>query len=90
MKKIFHAGLLTALLLLGSTSCSNFVDGYEVSPNSPVETNPALLTTVIEVSTFAHYTGQFARFSAVMTQQCAGTQDVDRAGGAYPRIGLGV
>lgn len=74
MKKIFHAGLLTALLLLGSTSCSNFVDGYEVSPNSPVETNPALLTTVIEVATFAHYTGQFARFATVMTQQCAGTQ----------------
>ncbi len=74
MKNIFSAGLLTILLLLGSSSCSNFVDGYEISPNSPTETNPALLTTVIEVATFAHYTGQLARMSTVLTQQCAGTQ----------------
>lgn len=74
MKNIFSAGLLTILLLLGSASCSKFVDGYEVSPNSPTETNPALLTTVIEVATFAHYTGQLARFSTIMTQQCEGTQ----------------
>ena len=65
---------MTLLLLLGSSSCSNFVDGYEVSPNSPTETNPALLTTVIEVATFAHFSGQLARISSVMTQQCAGTQ----------------
>ena len=74
MKNIFPAGILTGLLLFGSASCSKFVDGYEVSPNSPVETTPALLTTVIEVSTFSHFTGQFARFAAIMTQQCAGTQ----------------
>ncbi len=65
---------MTILLLLGSASCSKFVDGYEISPNSPTETNPALLTTVIEVATFAHYTGQLARMSTILTQQCAGTQ----------------
>ncbi|TNE49662.1 MAG: hypothetical protein EP344_18040, partial [Bacteroidetes bacterium] len=74
MKKIISAGLMTALLLIWNTSCSKFVDGYEISPNSPTETNPALLTTVIEVSTFSHFTGQFARHATVMTQQCAGTQ----------------
>ena len=74
MKNIFSAGILTLLLLLGSASCSKFVDGYETSPNSPTETNAGLLTTVIEVSTFAHYSGQFARFATIMTQQCAGAQ----------------
>ena len=74
MKNIVSAGLLTLLIVLGSASCSKFVDGYEVSPNSPVETTPALLTTVIQVATFSHFTGQFARHATIMTQQCAGTQ----------------
>ena len=74
MKKILNAGVLTVLLLFASASCSKFVDGYEVSPNSPEVTTPALLTTVIQVATFSHYTGQFARFAAMMTQQCAGAQ----------------
>lgn len=74
MKNIFSAGILTVLLLLGSASCSKFVDGYELSPNSPTDATPPLLTTVIQVATFSHYTGQFARFAAMMTQQCAGTQ----------------
>lgn len=74
MKKILNAGILTTLLLLFSASCSKFVDGYEVSPNSPETATPALLTTVIEVATFSHYSGQFARFASIMTQQCAGTQ----------------
>ena len=74
MKNILSAGLMTVLLLLGSASCSKFVDGYEVSPNSPQETTPALLTTVIQVATFSHFTGQFARHATIMTQQCAGTQ----------------
>ena len=74
MKNIFNAGLLTLLLIFGSTSCSQFVDGYEVSPNSPVESNPALLTTVIEVATFAHFSGEFGRLGGLMTQQIIGVQ----------------
>ncbi|MBK6930563.1 MAG: SusD/RagB family nutrient-binding outer membrane lipoprotein [Saprospirales bacterium] len=74
MKNKTNAGWVALLLLLGSASCSKFVDGYEVSPNSPTETNPALLTTVIQVATFSHFTGQFARHASIMTQQCAGTQ----------------
>jgi len=74
MKNILSAGMMTLLLLLGSASCSKFVDGYEDSPNNPLETTPALLTTVIQVATFSHFIGQFARHAAVMTQQCAGTQ----------------
>ena len=74
MKNIVSAGFMTVLLLLGTASCSKFVDGFEISPNSPTETNPALLTTVIQVSTFSHFTGQFARHASIMTQQCAGTQ----------------
>lgn len=74
MKNILSAGFLTILLLFGSASCSKFVDGYEISPNSPLETTPALLTTVIEVATFMHFTGQFARHATIMTQQCNGVQ----------------
>ncbi len=74
MKNYIKTGLLAILLAVGGYSCSNYVDGYEVSPNDPQQSNPALLTTVIEVATFSHYSGQFARYAAMMTQHCMGVQ----------------
>lgn len=72
MKKyIISLGLLMAISL---NSCSDFVDGFEISPNSPTDSNPALLTTVTQVTTFSHFTGQFARMAAILTQQCDGVQ----------------
>lgn len=61
----------SAVLFLGS--CGKFVDGYEISPNDPVESSPALLLTVSEVQTFMTYSGQLARLSSVLMQQQAGT-----------------
>lgn len=78
MKKIIF--ILTVVSLF-ATSCSKFVDGYDVSPNSPSEVTPALLLTDAQVGTFATQHGQLARLSGVVTQQLAGTDfqmiDVD-------------
>lgn len=72
MKKYIFS--LVVLLTISLNSCSDFVDGYEVSPNSPTESNVALLTTVTQVATFSHFSGQFARTAAILTQQCNGVQ----------------
>lgn len=66
--------ILIFAIVLVATSCSKYTDGYEFSPNSPVESNPALLTTVIEVATFSHYGGQLGRLSSMLTQQTTGVQ----------------
>jgi Starch-binding associating with outer membrane len=74
MKKIgYICGLMAATLLL-PVSCSDFVEGFELSPNSPTQSSPPLLTTVIEVATFSHYSSSFARNAGILTQQCAGIQ----------------
>lgn len=74
MKHFIKISAFAFLLALGGYSCSNYVDGYEISPNDPQQSSPPLLTTVIEVATFSHYTGQFARFASIMAQQGAGVQ----------------
>lgn len=55
------------------SSCSKFVEDYDVSPNSPIAVNAALLTTNAEVALFATYGGQLARTTAIWSQQLAGT-----------------
>ena len=55
------------------TGCNKFVEDYDVSPNSPVEANAALLTTNAQVALFATYGGQLARTCGIWTQQLAGT-----------------
>ncbi len=71
MKKLI-IGIMAVTLL--ASSCSKYVDGYEFSPNSPTEANPALLTTVIQVASFAHFGGELARFSSMIMQQTTGVQ----------------
>lgn len=71
MKKLSY--LLVAALLIVS-SCKKFVEGYDVSPNSPVDVPINLLLPSVEVSTFAMYTGQLARVAAVFVKQQKGRQ----------------
>ncbi len=71
MKKISY--FLAAALMMTS-SCKKFVEGYDVSPNSPVDVPINLLLPAVEVSTFAIYTGQLARVAAVFTKQQKGRQ----------------
>jgi hypothetical protein len=71
MKKLLYIALPATLLF---SSCAKFVDGYEVSPNSPSQATLGLMLTSVEVATFSNYTGQLARLSSVMVQTQAGTQ----------------
>lgn len=71
MKKVLIMILAVAFV---AGSCSKYVDGYEFSPNSPTESNEALLTTVIQVATFAHFGGEMARLPSYLTQQTTGVQ----------------
>ncbi|MBL7814627.1 MAG: SusD/RagB family nutrient-binding outer membrane lipoprotein [Saprospiraceae bacterium] len=71
MKKLSY--ILAALLLMTS-SCKKFVEGYDVSPNSPVDVPVNLLLPSVEVSTFAIYTGQLARVTAIFMKQQKGRQ----------------
>lgn len=71
MKKVLIMILAVAFV---AGSCSKYVDGYEFSPNSPTESNEALLTTVIQVATFAHFGGELARLPTNLMQQTTGVQ----------------
>jgi hypothetical protein len=73
MKKILLT-LLAIAILLGSNSCKKFVSGYEVSPNSASEANPALLLSASELAVFATYGGSISRNASMWTQQSAGCQ----------------
>ncbi len=74
MKKILFI-LSIPILVSGLFSCESFVDGWDESPNTPTTATPALLLSNTMVSTFAAYTGQTARTTAILTQQCTGTND---------------
>ena len=71
MKKLSY---ILAIALLMTSSCKKFVEGYDISPNSPIDVPVNLLLPAVEVSTFAIYTGQLARVSAVFTKQQKGRQ----------------
>ena len=71
MKTKSLIAILTAGLVM--SGCNKFVEDYDVSPNSPVEANAALLTTNAQVALFATYGGQLARTCGIWTQQLAGT-----------------
>lgn len=66
---IFLTLLLTGLLFTG---CKKFVEGEDVSPNSPANVTEALLLSGLEVSTFSNYTGDMARVTSVLAQQSTG------------------
>lgn len=71
MKKIFIYIISAAAFL--QTGCSKFIEGYDVSPNSPTVVTASLLLTNAEVALIATETGQLARTSSILIQSVAGT-----------------
>ncbi|MFT7588473.1 MAG: hypothetical protein ACI959_000683, partial [Limisphaerales bacterium] len=71
MKRILIILFLPIMIL--ATSCEKFVEGFEISPNSPTEVTPALQLANAQVSAFSSFTGQLARLASVLVQQNAGT-----------------
>jgi hypothetical protein len=67
--------LIIPVLFLALNSCSSFIEGWDESPNTPTQATPALLLTNTQVSTFAAFTGQTARTTAILMQHCTGTND---------------
>ncbi len=74
MKKILIF-LIFSAFALALSSCDSFIEGWDESPNTPTQATPALLLTNAQVSTFAVYTGQTARTTAILMQHCTGTND---------------
>ncbi|MBC9911267.1 SusD/RagB family nutrient-binding outer membrane lipoprotein [Chitinophaga varians] len=73
MKKIIIALTLPCIML--STSCSKFVDGYEVSPNNPIKATGPLVLSSAELGLMSVYAGTPARTAGILTQQLGGTAD---------------
>lgn len=73
MKKI--SILLISAVLFFTTGCDKYIEGYDLSPNSPTQVTPALLLSTIEVSTFATFNGGVNRAASVFTQQLEGTAE---------------
>jgi hypothetical protein len=71
MKKIIGPILLAVLFSV--SGCKSFIEGWDVSPNTPTEATAPLLLSEIEVATFMYYTGQLARTPSIFIQQTAGT-----------------
>ncbi|MCA0428261.1 MAG: SusD/RagB family nutrient-binding outer membrane lipoprotein [Bacteroidetes bacterium] len=71
MKKIVYTVLALALLMTG-TGCKKFIDGYDVSPNSPSAVTNALLLSNTQVAYFATASGQLSRMSSMLVQQTTG------------------
>ncbi len=70
MKKIVYTVL--ALALLVGSGCKKFVEGYDVSPNSPSSVTNALLLSNTQVAYFATANGQLSRQTSMMIQQTTG------------------
>ncbi len=64
---------ISIALLLTSTGCKKWVEGYDVSPNSPSDVNLASLLSSSELAATSVFTGQLARSASIFTQQSAGT-----------------
>lgn len=74
MKTIIKFSLILSLAV-GLYSCSDFVEGYDKSPNSPTEVTPAMLLSAAELGLQTSYTSGLVRTSSVLVQQIAGTKD---------------
>lgn len=72
MKKILIYLFIPIFLVF--SSCSDFVEDINVSPNSPEEAPLPLVLSALEVATFSHYTGNLARTAGILTQQLTGAQ----------------
>ncbi len=66
---IFLALLLTGLVFTG---CKKYVEGEDISPNSPSNVTEGLLLSGLEVATFSNFGGDLSRVTSVLTQQSTG------------------
>lgn len=73
MKKTISIFTLLALAFFYS-GCEKYVEGYDISPNDPLEVNVEVLLTGAEVATFSNYTTNLARIPAVLMNQLTGRQ----------------
>lgn len=73
MKKSISIFTLLALAFFYS-SCEKYVEGYDISPNDPLDVNVEVLLTGTQVATFSNFTGNLARTSAVLVNQMTGRQ----------------
>ncbi len=71
MKNIFL--ILIGSFIIISTGCSDFVEGYDESPNNPAEVAMAQILTASELGLQTAYTSGISRIAPVLTQQMAGT-----------------
>lgn len=61
-------------LVFVQTGCKKFVEGYDVSPNDPIDVNLEVLLTGTQVATFSNFTGNLTRTPAVLVNQMTGRQ----------------
>ena len=73
MKKTISILSLLALAFFYS-GCEKYVEGYDISPNDPLDVNVEVLLTGTEVATFSNFTGNLARIPSVLVNQMAGRQ----------------
>jgi hypothetical protein len=62
-------------IFFGMLSCSDFVEGYDESPNSPTKVTPAMLLSSSQLGLQVSYTSGIIRTTSVLVQQIAGTKD---------------
>ena len=73
MKKTLSILTLLALAFFYS-GCEKDVEGYDISPNDPLDVNVEVLLTGTQVATFSNFTGNMARIPSVLMNQMAGRQ----------------
>ena len=71
MKKIFSITAV-ALAVMLTAGCKKFVEGYDVSPNSPSQVSLEVLLTGTQLGTVSNYTGDLGRIPSLLVQQTAG------------------
>lgn len=82
MKKIINISFIVAIII-SISGCSDFVEGYDKSPNSPTEVTPAMLLSAAELGLQTSYTSGIVRASSILVQQLAGTKDQTLAVASY-------
>ncbi len=81
MKKLIII-FMAAALSFGAVSCKKYVEGEDISPNSPADAPAPMLLSTAELSVFATYGGNMSRIASMWSQQSAGVQfqsaDIDQ------------
>ncbi len=70
-KIILIIGIFGAFLLFNRCT-ESYIEGYDISPNSPVEVLESNLLSAAEVALFGNVTGELARLSSIFVQSQAG------------------